>query len=402
MRRTTLALTLAAVALAAGLSHIVGEYPRESLEHRPRLDEGALELTLKADKATYALGDTPYFSATITNKTSAPVPLVRPLDGSSRGRHPQAMFSIVPPPNAMPKPQLDMCGNSDPMTMSAFFTLAPGDTFTWRADLLPNELDRGPGVYSLQLTYSTDSNEPESWLGGPLTPRDSERLLSGIGPLLRKVPRLTIVSNRIEIEFTTGFASPLDALANGSVSDACWALRALDSAAPSADIAAAIVDVIERPEVARAESNYEFYDLALPMLVKHASSAEVDRFWTCFVADRASNYRSRIVDDQHVHDLLALVLGFPGPQREERLRTLLIYTKRRTSEECWIDLTPTVINQVAGVSGKDVDRVLKERFDAAITEGRIGMEAFAALCDSLVKRGVVSKDEASNARPVGL
>jgi hypothetical protein len=169
---------------------------------RPALEDGAITLTVEPEKSEYAAGEWPKVSATFTNHTDKPIELVRPLDGSDIGRFPRFAWDVEAPENAAPVQPLGRCGNTNPITADAFFTVPAGDSVTldlnWTPPPMP-ELNRGPGTYTLKATYSTDTDDLAGWIGGPLGGDALEQAKESIAPLLSHVPRVTIESNATEI-----------------------------------------------------------------------------------------------------------------------------------------------------------------------------------------------------------
>jgi hypothetical protein len=203
--RTPEILVLAATAVAVALLLRPNvSMPGASAAARPTVEASDFELTIAADKDEYAVGEQPVITVTLANHSDEDVMLAHLLDGSDFGRFPQYVWTITAPEGA-PAPQaIGRCGNTNPITTGAFFTLRAGESVELDTAWCPvhlQALNRGPGVYSIQANYSTDDDDPRSWIGGPLSGQALREKQRAIAPLLDQVPRLTLKSNTLDLRF---------------------------------------------------------------------------------------------------------------------------------------------------------------------------------------------------------
>ncbi len=198
---------LAAIVAQPYLTRVIAddsERRGKTVPARPVIEADQFELTIVADKDVYTVGEKPRITATLTNNSKQSVMLVRSLDGSDMGRYPRFQWTVTAPSDALPLQQLGRCGNTNPIMPGDFVSLAPGDQLDLAASWsgVPwNELDRGPGTYALQAVYSTDSDDVNQWIGGPLVDDDRNAKVREIGPLYSRVPRVTVTSNVIKVRF---------------------------------------------------------------------------------------------------------------------------------------------------------------------------------------------------------
>lgn len=204
MNTTSKIILCAAMGSAAALLCVETWAQRIDAPERSGRASTDFELRIDADKSEYAVGEQPRFTATLTNNSNDAVMLARPLDGSDFGRFPQLMWTVTAPEDAKALEPLGRCGNTNPITTGAFFSLPAGESVVlsgaW-SGVAPHELNRGPGRYAIQLMYSTDSEDARGWIGGPMVDRDARQLERKIAPLLAQVPRITVKSNVLEIQF---------------------------------------------------------------------------------------------------------------------------------------------------------------------------------------------------------
>ena len=197
-------IVFAAIGSAAVLLYPEVFAQKDELSERPHGDPGSFELRIEADKSEYAVGEQPRFTAILTNTTDDAVMLARPMDGSDFGRFPQFMWTVTAPEDAHALEPVGRCGNTNPITTGVFFSLPAGESVelsgAW-GGVSAHALDRGPGRYTIQVVYSTDSEDAHGWIGGPLGDREARRLNREIAPLLAQVPRITVTSNVLEIQF---------------------------------------------------------------------------------------------------------------------------------------------------------------------------------------------------------
>lgn len=162
-------------------------------------DKSPVELRLSADKKEYRSGERPTFSVLFANVSSLSVTVLRCLDGSGSGRrYPiySATATVDGEPAAVEK-LVGFCGNMNSLTKDDFKVLAPGETY----DPIHSEGCFGhyglealvfskKGHYKVTVAYDVSTTEDRKFFG--------DGLESG-GELLKKLPRVKIVSNTVEL-----------------------------------------------------------------------------------------------------------------------------------------------------------------------------------------------------------
>jgi hypothetical protein len=114
------------------------------------------------------LGERPRFAVRIKNRSSRPVFLVAPLDGSLRGRFPRVRFAYDGPPGGVRPLALLDCGNQNNMEPGDFVLVPPGKSIELRGNVGledPAVSFGQPGRYLARFEYSTLQNDLRSWLG---------------------------------------------------------------------------------------------------------------------------------------------------------------------------------------------------------------------------------------------
>jgi hypothetical protein len=164
-----------------------------------------LRLHVHAETTTFKLREEPDVQVTITNTGSETVTLVLPGDGSGWGaRTPAVNWSIVPlDERARNAPSNELrilgCGNMDQMRWEEIFTLAPGETKTFKVSL---PWLRGPGVYRVAFHYT---NRPGLGGGGRsfwYNPLDGNALYPLAVWRARYSTECALVSNEIVVTVT--------------------------------------------------------------------------------------------------------------------------------------------------------------------------------------------------------
>jgi hypothetical protein len=166
-----------------------------------------LSCTLSANKTVYKTGELPRFTVSIVNKSKSNIYLISALDGSDvQWRFPHCYFTIeAPKPNDTP---FGRCGVMNPLQAEDFVLVKVGQTFN--PYQLPNcagsfssyfvsnpETFKQPGVYKCRFYYSTNTDNDDKFMGTSSYSNNKDAPL--IDSLLKKTPRLDLVSNEIKI-----------------------------------------------------------------------------------------------------------------------------------------------------------------------------------------------------------
>ncbi|MES2331694.1 MAG: hypothetical protein V4539_18955 [Bacteroidota bacterium] len=171
-------------------------------------DAADFTCTLSSDKMIYKLGEVPKLDVRVINETLQPAYLVGSLDGSDlKWRMPYCYFTID-----KPKPDTVVflrCGNSNPIReieiklikpKEKFNPYEPIDNYGFFGDhaSMQKETFRNPGVYKIQFHYSTNTQDTRNFIGNfGIWTADADSVK--LKELLRRVPRIDLVSNPIEI-----------------------------------------------------------------------------------------------------------------------------------------------------------------------------------------------------------
>ncbi len=288
---------------------------------RPLLDDGVLVLKLTVNKTEFELGEIPDFSVTLVNEGDHPVPFVYPLDGSNFGRSPKMRMEVTPPEDALPASQVWLCGNTGGISEGAFDVIPPGGEVSFPITVLGYELQRGPGVYKVQATYSTAETNIGSWLGGPLTPEQFRRMRNQFGRLLSKVPRYTVASNFVEFEVKWPYASDAEALQSGPSVDALFAYRRVMAKGSNDDTRSQILDAYIRIMEEGGFGHWtNFMNEVTAHLSQTASAKEAIRVWESFAAKADTDVTFRFNGDVGFEvDFIALLMRLPEDMRYEAL-----------------------------------------------------------------------------------
>ncbi len=297
---------------------------------RDVIDASDFELLLSMDKTEYELGEKPKCSVKLINRSNKRVMLIRPLDGSTRGRFPQFMWTYTVPEDALPRQPWLGCGNTNPITPGDFFTLGAGQSVelgtSWGA-IASNELDRGPGEYTVQVIYSTDQSDVRGWLGGPLGDKESLRLANYIDPLLSQVPRFSVTSNAVTIRFNP-LGDIAHVLRNGTRNQVLVAVRTTQWADRDSEIADALVDALIRLKPTQPSFDYEYARLAI-LIFDHlhycAGPEEMDRLWEFVLEslEETGGETSLVRVKETALALLHLMVSPQMPNHVERVAYLL-------------------------------------------------------------------------------
>jgi hypothetical protein len=168
--------------------------------------EAAVVLTLRAPAGPQPVGQSVDVAVEVRHLGAGDVWMVGVIDGSEEGvRYPHYRPSVTSGgvvAAAPPPPEDPLVG---PLRVADFRRLGPGEVFdptrgegggaylplSTFASFHPAQ----PGVYRYTLTLSTESSQPEEWLGR--FGQDRER--AAVLDLVVRVPRVTITSN-VDVE----------------------------------------------------------------------------------------------------------------------------------------------------------------------------------------------------------
>jgi hypothetical protein len=164
-----------------------------------------IELTLSAPKGPARIGIVFPVHVEVKNISAGPIWIVGVLDGSEAAyRFPHYKPSITRPRPIAPA-EVDGCGNVAPLRLEDFRQLAAGERFDptearGGAAYLPllglaNFIPTDAGRYEIRLHLSTESAEPEEWLGMLGYPGEAQVI-----ERLKAVPRMRVESNTLILE----------------------------------------------------------------------------------------------------------------------------------------------------------------------------------------------------------
>ena len=160
----------------------------------------ALALVLTGPGGPQPVGRTPAVRVELRNVGPSEVWVVGVLDGSEeaiRYPHYRPVVTLDGEVVARPGPPEDPL--VAPLRQGDFRRLAPGEGFDPTATsplaTFVNFRPSRPGTYRYVLTLETDSGSPEEWL----SPVRQNEELQAVLDLVRRVPRLTVTSNPLEI-----------------------------------------------------------------------------------------------------------------------------------------------------------------------------------------------------------
>ncbi len=164
-----------------------------------------LTLRLTTEPGRQPIGEPARIAVQLGNATTEDLWVVGVLDGSEEGaRYPHYRPAVLHDEvvvAAAPPPEDPLVG---PLRAADFHRLAPGETFDPIGSGTAGQLftftsfrPAEPGVYRFTLTLSTESQQPEDWLGR--FGQDAER--AAVLELLPRVPRLTVTSDPLDVTF---------------------------------------------------------------------------------------------------------------------------------------------------------------------------------------------------------
>lgn len=361
---------------------------------RRTLSPNQVELVLATDKPVYTIGEHPKIVATLTNRSGRTIALVPAIDGSGGRRYPLVKLDVQPPSGALPEEVTLGCGNVNALRPEDFHTVRANEHF----DVLGERggaagrtaLNRGPGEYTIQLTYDTNETDVDRWMGGPLALPQDAIAVRRTSALLGGVPRFTVTSNARTIRFDNPNANAEDMLRNGAIEQGRLALRMAEAGEAIENLPGALTDSI----VKNADwDNWEFQSY-LTAAMKHLCSTigedDLARFWSILSLESRSHApRSFFGHSPNNVCVLRMAPRCPGPNREGRLRDLLEYrvTKTRSGGESrgkLVKLEGECPGALFAESGEDIDRVLRDLLDS----GRLDNYEFVVIKREVQRRGL--------------
>jgi hypothetical protein len=163
-----------------------------------------IKLELQATKGRQqSLSQPPALSLRVTNVSSTPVWMVGVLPGSSAMRYPRYTVQIEGPSGPVDTRLPEATDYARGLRSEDFVRLAPGESFDpqqGRGFIPIQELawfkPGEPGTYRFQVRLDTTARDPREWMGHTFV-RDRER----VEGLLKQVPRVSVASNTLEIQF---------------------------------------------------------------------------------------------------------------------------------------------------------------------------------------------------------
>lgn len=174
-----------------------------------------LSCSISSLKSTYKMGEAPAIRVRIRNESDQAVYLVGSLDGSEAGmRYPHCGFEIRDSTGQLVEPRYARCGNTNPLRPADFVRVAPRSVFDPYMEIdyggffgsylltLGRKTFSKPGRYKLRFHYSSANPKLEDWLGDGKLGQDRGRDQK-LTDLLRKVPKLDIESNELEVAFVS-------------------------------------------------------------------------------------------------------------------------------------------------------------------------------------------------------
>lgn len=169
-----------------------------------------IAIELSSPKMGFTSGEEIIFSATVKNQTKVPIEIVPQNDSMHWGRKAPYCTLETKLPDGTWDPLImkgvGRCGNANPIKVSDFITVASGKT----GDLLMgmpwskyevNDRLKEPGIYRIRLRYDT-TQKIQNWLGGPLMPQETEKLVAETQPHFDRTPKGLFFSNEITIRVT--------------------------------------------------------------------------------------------------------------------------------------------------------------------------------------------------------
>lgn len=160
-------------------------------------DETAPKLVLNTTQERYAFGEVPVFELGFQNRTSGPLHVVMPCDGSQHGlRTPSYAWTLERVDGEPVATELlGLCGTVNPLMPTDFQVVAPdtmlpipvGECWLGPPGFPVTWLE--PGRYRVRLTYSWDPSKV-----------DPQRLQGEVGEKVQSTPKLELASAPVEFE----------------------------------------------------------------------------------------------------------------------------------------------------------------------------------------------------------
>ena len=167
--------------------------------------DAAFDCIIASDRTTYAVGQVPAITVSITNKSPKEVMLVGSLDGSDVGwRFPKCRLEILDAEGKPVTAPMFRCGNMNVLKTTDFIAVPAGKTFNpfGKGFFPPSQFYQfpvtTPGDYTLHFYYST-SDRVQDYFGderGSQTNATPE-----IQRLFERVPKLELKSNTLKLKF---------------------------------------------------------------------------------------------------------------------------------------------------------------------------------------------------------
>ena len=176
-------------------------------------DANPMRLSLRGNRTVWGHPDSVKIHAWMKNVSAHPVSIVLPQDGSGQNvRYPHASVIVSDSAGEILKDSRIGCKTVDPLTPDGFRRIMPGEAFP----LFPDGFAIGPflrgraGDFSLVCVYSSQAPREAEWFG-PYTDeywknrnrnsfwKSRKREIAKVQKLLRKVTRVTLVSDTLNI-----------------------------------------------------------------------------------------------------------------------------------------------------------------------------------------------------------
>jgi len=132
------------------------------------------------------------FDLTLTNRTSEPMVVMRPGDGSEWGWRTPYIERIIRDETGkvVTWPVGGRCGNTDPMLKEDMAMLQPGESVTWKNGAWIRDFSYTPGKYTVSLAYHHDPAVEFLFAGADMP---------GLEPMRQSKP-FSVVTNAVNIE----------------------------------------------------------------------------------------------------------------------------------------------------------------------------------------------------------
>ena len=169
--------------------------------------QSPVSLQLVSPKAKFKSGEQVTFSAHAKNLSKQEIELVTEQDSMNWGRKSPLLVLESKQSDGKWSPLVlqgvGRCGNANPLKVADFVTIAPGKS----AEILHGmawtkyevtECLKAPGTYRIRLRYDSTA-KLNSWLGGPLTESEANRLIAEVQPHFNRTPKGVFLSNEVTV-----------------------------------------------------------------------------------------------------------------------------------------------------------------------------------------------------------